>query len=79
MSKQRLTLAQMAAQSQQSEGVDPWACRSCGCKDWRVRDSRMNGDVRKRERVCRHCGEPMTTYEAPVPPDHIIMVIPESQ
>jgi hypothetical protein len=64
-----------AAIAAEAENGDPWACRACGCRDWRVRDSRLTGaGPRKRERVCRNCGEPLTTMELPVPPDHQILV-----
>lgn len=74
---QRPSARQIAAQA---SGGNPWECRVCGCKDWRVRDSRYNGDgPRKRERACRHCGEPLTTQEIPVPEGFKIKVVPEEE
>lgn len=63
--KQMRTLAQMAAAAAKCEDSDAWACKACGCRDWRVADSRMVGNARKRQRYCRHCGQPMTTLEVP--------------
>lgn len=56
------------AQELQAKATEnPWACRSCGCCDWRVVRSQFEEGVgRKRERICRHCGEPMATIEVPV-------------
>lgn len=57
---------------------DPWACRSCGCKRWKVVDSRQYGiEPRKRERICGNCGEPLPTQEVPVPPGYKLVVVPE--
>ncbi len=60
-----------------SNGQNPWACRSCGCINWKVKDSRFNGaEPKKRERMCRNCGEPMTTYEVPVPEGFKLAIVP---
>jgi hypothetical protein len=51
---ERPTAAQLAAQC----GNDPWVCPRCGCRDWRVLDTRdvSNGNL-ARTRICRHCGK----------------------
>lgn len=61
--RSRPSLRELAAAS----GNDPWACRACGCTDWRVVRSQLLVGVRRRERVCRHCGHMIITNEAPVP------------
>jgi hypothetical protein len=71
---QREAREQQAAEAE----ADPWACRSCGCRDWRVADSRLRGTgPRRRERICRHCGEPLPTQELPVPDGFKLVVVPE--
>lgn len=42
---------------------DGWECPRCGCHDWRVVRSLQFGEVRKRERVCRHCKQLIRTVE----------------
>lgn len=42
---------------------DGWECPRCGCHDWRVVRSLQFGEVRKRERVCRHCKQVIRTVE----------------
>lgn len=38
-------------------GGDPWICPKCGCRDWRVLDTReCSGGNVGRTRYCRHCG-----------------------
>ena len=38
-------------------------CRKCGCKDFRVRNTRSGANVIRRYRICRHCGTVRTTTE----------------
>lgn len=64
--EERPTARELAAQSR---GSDPWACPRCGCKDWRVVNSYMSGDARRRQRVCRHCHQVLITYEMPEKPE----------
>ena len=59
----RPTLRQLA---QQSAGSDPWACRVCGCRNWDVYRTVQRLSYRKRERVCRNCGNRIITAEVPV-------------
>ncbi len=60
-----------------SGNANPWACKGCGCVNWEVRDSRQRGsDPRKRERECRNCGQPLTTFEVPVPAGHKLAIVP---
>ena len=41
------------------------ACRSCGCRDLRVkRTEPAAGDRIRRVRFCRNCGRQQVTYEA---------------
>ena len=76
----RQSLQQLQAEARGASGADPWACRSCGCRLWSVKDSRLAGaGPRKRERVCENCGEPMTTQELPVPPGHKLAVVPDEE
>lgn len=63
-------------ESQEGSGVDPWACPSCGCKDWRIANSHEYGGPRKRQRICRNCGHELPTLEVPVPAGHTLKVIP---
>jgi hypothetical protein len=39
------------------------ACRKCGCRDFRVRDTRRADGFIRRYRVCRYCGTVRTTTE----------------
>jgi transcriptional regulator NrdR family protein len=79
MTQPRYTLRELAAAAN-AAGPDPWACRRCGCKDWRVVDSRMATGERKRKRVCRHCGQGfIDTSEVPVPEGHKIKVVPADE
>jgi len=57
--QERPSLSQLAAQGT-GEG---WECPRCGCCDWRVIESRQYGDIRKRIRMCRHCGKRLNTVE----------------
>jgi hypothetical protein len=67
--KPRKTLGEMAAE-QHGKDFNPWACRSCGCCHWKVTRSQFQDGVgRRRERLCRNCGEPMVTIELPVKED----------
>jgi transcriptional regulator NrdR family protein len=62
------------------QGRNPWACRGCGCVNWEVKDSRQRGaEPRKRDRVCRNCGELLPTMEVPVPPGCTLKVVPEDE
>lgn len=38
-------------------------CRTCGCADLPVRNTRYSIGRIVRYRQCRHCGKRMTTYE----------------
>lgn len=53
--RERPTMAELAAQS---NGVAPWTCPVCGCRDWRTLDTKeaANGNI-TRTRYCRHCGK----------------------
>jgi transcription elongation factor Elf1 len=64
--RKRWTLRQLA---DKAKGEDAWSCRVCGCRDWRVSNTYINGGVRKRNRICRNCGEPLATIEIPVQDD----------
>lgn len=75
--KPRPTLAELAASAAQAGGEDPWACPNCGCRDWRVVNSHERNGLRKRQRVCRHCGQPIRTLEIPVPDGYKIKIEPE--
>ena len=46
---------------------DPWACRQCGCRDWKVVSTyTVASGNRHRRRVCRHCGQTLLrTKEVP--------------
>lgn len=50
----RPTMAELATQG---NGQGPWACPTCGCRNWRVLDTReaANGNI-GRTRHCRLCG-----------------------
>lgn len=61
--KKRYTLKELALRA---AGKDAWACRICGCRDWRVVNSHLREAGRVRQRVCRHCGEPLHTIEVPI-------------
>ena len=77
--KARKSLEQMSVEAAEVEGIDPWACRLCGCRMWSTKDSRPRGEgPRRRLKICRNCGEPITTYELPVPPGHKLAVLPEA-
>lgn len=52
---------------------DGWECPRCGCRDWRVVDSRQFGDVRKRVRACRHCHQTIRTNEVIAEPEHHVI------
>lgn len=59
--------------------ADLWRCPHCGCRDWndsKVADSRFDGVVRKRIRVCRNCNTPLRTQELPVPNGYRATVVP---
>lgn len=75
--KPRKSLQQLANDAVQADGLDPWACPRCGCKDWRVVDSRLVGGARKRQRACRHCHTNLPTLEVPVPKGFTVMLVPE--
>lgn len=71
-------------QQMQREAADenPWACRACGCVNWKVRDSRPNGSgPRLRQRACRNCGEPMVTptEEWVVPEGFKVKIVKEDE
>lgn len=42
-------------------------CPDCGCPHWYTRRTIKVAGMVKRERRCRHCGYPMTTFERPEP------------
>lgn len=49
---------------QRAEQPAGLACRACGCRHFRVRNTIPTRDGRiKRYRLCRHCGQVLTTYE----------------
>jgi transcriptional regulator NrdR family protein len=73
--KERKSLEQWVADAAQADGVDPWACPGCGCKDWRVIDSRIVGTTRRRQRACRKCHRPLRTLEVPVPDGFKLAVV----
>jgi hypothetical protein len=75
--KPRKSLRQLADEAAQSDGVDPWACPRCGCKDWRTVDSRLVGGTRKRKRACRNCHQKLPTQEVLVPRGFALRIIPE--
>jgi len=51
------TLAELAAQAAKAPDGG-WSCPKCGCRDWRVANTResANGNL-SRTRICRNCGE----------------------
>jgi transcriptional regulator NrdR family protein len=62
-----------------SRGGTP-GCRMCGCMMTEVADSRPTGFASaKRQRQCRNCKEPVTTYEVPVPEGFKVKVVPEDE
>ena len=69
---ERPTARELAAR-----GNMPWACPACGCRDWRVIDSRWKGGDKVRERRCRHCHHPLPTSEVPCPPGFRVVVVPD--
>ncbi len=76
MMKRRPTLAELA---QESQG-DSLRCPRCGCRDWRVVDSRQGVDsLQVRKRACRHCNflMPHSTKEVAVPEGFRVIVVPE--
>lgn len=73
----RQSLSQLAAESIQSEGADPWACPKCGCCDWRVVNTYLRDGKRRRQRACRHCHTPMITLEVPVPKGSRVEIVPD--
>lgn len=54
-------------------------CPACGCKDFRVTNTWLGHDVRKRLRRCRNCGEPVNTLEVAVPEGHKVKVVPKHE
>lgn len=58
---------------------DVWRCQRCGCRDWRVADSRLVGATRNRQRVCRNCATPLPTQEIPVPKGFRIAIVPDDE
>jgi len=67
MSKSRApkSLAQMAAETAEAEGVRGIRCQQCNCADWRVETTRRHDGIIVRYRVCRHCQARVTTVESP--------------
>jgi transcription elongation factor Elf1 len=61
---QRLHELQQRPTLQQLQAIaGEWACPRCGCEDWRVVDSRMVDNGRKRIRACRNCSQRLQTIE----------------
>ena len=42
-------------------------CPHCGAQTSEVTDSRMSGDLKRRNRTCKECGQRSTTYEIAAP------------
>jgi DNA-directed RNA polymerase subunit M/transcription elongation factor TFIIS len=60
--EERPTAAELAYGDQSSTaGLE---CPHCGCRDFRVRNTRAGDNVIKRYRVCRHCGYVRRTSES---------------
>ena len=76
--KPRKSLQQLANEAAQTDGIDPWACPRCGCKDWRVVGTYERNGKRRRQRVCRNCHQTIRTYEVPVPPGFDVAIVPAS-
>lgn len=85
MSRQRKTLADMAAEASNGPG---YACSRCGCKDWRGEDGSFVESVRhpknqqysRRKRICRHCGQTsFVTMEVVVPEGHTLKIVPDEE
>lgn len=79
MIEPRPTLAQYQREAQAAQGIS-WTCPRCGCKDWRVYDTRQTHDGGPRRlRCCRHCKTPMPnpTQELQVPSGHRVLIVPE--
>lgn len=74
------SILQMQLETAEAQGADFWACPRCGCRDWRVRDSRLEdgNEPRKRQRVCRNCNGILPTQELPVPKGFKLVIVPES-
>ncbi len=58
--EKRKTAGQMAAKASGGAGLE---CSNCGCRDFRVRDTKPGVGYIKRYRICRHCGRIRTTIE----------------
>ena len=60
--KEPKSLEEMAAEAEAE--VDSWACKRCGCRDWRVVSSyTVASGNRHRRRVCRYCGQTLLRTE----------------
>lgn len=57
--KPRKTLAEMAA----GDGDRGLICYQCGCRDFRVKETRKQDGYILRVRACRHCGTAKQTTE----------------
>lgn len=53
-----------------------WLCPKCGSFDWKVVETRFNGEVRDRQRVCKSCHSFIETKEVPVPNGFKVDVVP---
>lgn len=72
--KARRSLQQMRSDALAEEGKNAWGCPSCGCLDFRVTNTWYSGANKKRLRICRNCGTPITTCEIPVPDGYLIQI-----
>ena len=76
--KPRKSLRQLTAEAAEGDGVDPWACLRCGCKDWRVVGTHERAGKCRRQRACRNCSHSISTYEVPVPPGYDVALVAKS-
>jgi hypothetical protein len=77
--EKRPSLSQLRTQSAAGEGSDAWSCPRCGCRDWRVINSHLRGGERRRQRACRHCGEPLRTLEVPAPDGFKVQLVADDE
>lgn len=57
------TLAEMAAETAQSERTAGIVCPVCGCRQWATTNTRPTRDLVLRYKKCRHCGNRIKTIE----------------